>query len=273
MTSILVCHPLDTIRVRLQTSERTRFQNAGKLISQTIATEGVTAFYKGLSVPLLTQGIQKAVMFTTFGACQRTLNQSTAADPVIRSLLSGAVAGFANCFVASPIELIRSRLQVQYHTKLDQAEYRGPWDVVKKTIKTGGIRALFTGLAPMVYRDVPGVACWYGTFEWAKRRFQASNGPAPMAAWQLIAAGSMAGIGYWALAFPQDTIKSVIQTGRVDGSASGFFSTARSLIARDGFGRLWRGFPIALVRGIPGASVTFYTFTIVQQYINRQREV
>jgi hypothetical protein len=35
-------------------------------------------------------------------------------------------------------------------------------------------------------------------------------------------------------------------------------------------GRLWRGFPVALFRGIPGAAITFTTYTTVMNNINER---
>ena len=96
------------------------------------------------------------------------------------------------------------------------------------------------------------------------------------------------GIGFWTFAFPQDLIKSIIQTHApppslatavVSSNAAkptpsapspSFVATARELVAREGVGRLWRGFPVALFRGIPGAAITFTTYTTVMQNINQQ---
>jgi hypothetical protein len=72
---------------------------------------------------------------------------------------------------------------------------------------------------------------------------------------RVLAAGAMSGVSYWLVAFPMDAIKSVIQTSR--GSSESIVDTARKLVAE---GRLYRGLSVALVRGIPGASVTFATF-------------
>ena len=97
------------------------------------------------------------------------------------------------------------------------------------------------------------------------------------------------GIGFWTFAFPQDLIKSIIQTHSAAtthaatatptaaaaqlaavASSPTFLSTPRQLVAAEGVGRLWRGFPVALFRGVPGAAITFTTYTTVMQNINRQ---
>ena len=174
MMSIVVVHPLDTIRVRLQTTSADRFTGFADVVRQTLRNEGVLGFYKGMATPLVSQGVQKATMFFAFGGAKRQLgpyflsSSSSAALPPLQFIaVCGGIAGGANAMVAAPIELVRNRLQVQYHSSADksQALYRGPIDCIRKTMQAGGITSLWRGMLPMVYRDVPGVAAWYTAFE------------------------------------------------------------------------------------------------------------
>ena len=176
MMSITVVHPLDTIRVRLQTTTADRFTGFTDVVRQTLRKEGVLGFYKGMATPLVSQGIQKATMFFAFGGAKRQLgpyflsssSAASAATPPLQFIaVCGGIAGGANALVAAPIELVRNRLQVQYHSSADKAQalYRGPIDCIRKTIQAGGITSLWRGMLPMVYRDVPGVAAWYTAFE------------------------------------------------------------------------------------------------------------
>ena len=176
MMSIIVVHPLDTIRVRLQTTTAERFTGVTDVVRQTLRREGVMGFYKGMATPLVSQGIQKATMFFAFGGAKRQLgpyflspsSTASAASPPLQFIaVCGGIAGGANAMVAAPIELVRNRLQVQYHSAADksQALYRGPIDCIRKTVQAGGITSLWRGMLPMVFRDVPGVAAWYTAFE------------------------------------------------------------------------------------------------------------
>jgi solute carrier family 25 carnitine/acylcarnitine transporter 20/29 len=63
---------------------------------------------------------------------------------------AGAIGGFANSFVAGPVEHIRIRLQTQpAGAKL----YSGPLDAVMKMIKSNGIAGVFKGQVPTMWRD------------------------------------------------------------------------------------------------------------------------
>ena len=296
--SIIVCHPLDTIRVRLQTTTAARFAGVSDVVRQTIGREGPLAFYKGMATPLVSQGVQKATMFFAFGGAKRQLSPffhlpPAGPPPLPFIAVCGGIAGAANACIAAPIELIRNRLQVQYHAVEDKAtaRYKGPIDCIQQTVREGGVRGLWSGVLPMIYRDVPGVAAWYTGFEGSRRLLTAGQDPATVPKWKLLLAGACGGIGFWTFAFPQDLIKSIIQThtttvqplttatstssssaplSSTSSRPLSFLATARHLVATEGVGRLWRGFPIALFRGIPGAAITFTTYTIVMSNINQQ---
>ena len=108
--SILVCHPLDTIRTRLQTAAPGEYAGAWDCAVASVRAEGVAALYKGLLVPLLAQGAYKAIMFGVYGACRRRVTESTGRSELKPSEIfaCGAVAGGANALVLTPVELVRN---------------------------------------------------------------------------------------------------------------------------------------------------------------------
>ena len=53
MNSSLVGHPFDTIKVRLQTSEKTQFKGPLDCLLQTVRNEGPAGLYKGATPPLV----------------------------------------------------------------------------------------------------------------------------------------------------------------------------------------------------------------------------
>jgi solute carrier family 25 carnitine/acylcarnitine transporter 20/29 len=66
--------------------------------------------------------------------------------------LAGLAGGLTVSFVATPVEQIKARLQVQYDsaTKL----YSGPVDCVRQVVRNNGIQGLWTGLLPtMLFRS------------------------------------------------------------------------------------------------------------------------
>jgi solute carrier family 25 carnitine/acylcarnitine transporter 20/29 len=66
--------------------------------------------------------------------------------------LAGLAGGLTVSFVATPVEQIKSRLQVQYDTS--RKIYTGPIDCVKQVVRNNGVFGLWQGLLPtMLFRS------------------------------------------------------------------------------------------------------------------------
>ena len=258
IASTLVAHPLDTIRTRLQTS--TRFTGAIDCARQTVAAEGARALYKGMAFPLVAQAVYKSVMFTAYNGAQSTLislrSKPSAAAAAAAPLslgelaLCGGLAGGVNTLVVTPVELIRNRLMVQYSNAAKPASatvasaasgaagaanatvYRGPVHALRSIVATGGVLSLWRGLSVTLLRDMPGVAAFYASNEQAKRSLSSHFPSLSLAATNIIA-GACAGVGFWSVALPLDTIKSVVQTDTTGRSATVLL---KELLAKGGVG-------------------------------------
>ena len=53
LTLLTVGHPFDTIKVRLQTSEKSQFKGPLDCLLQTVRKEGLRGLYKGATPPLV----------------------------------------------------------------------------------------------------------------------------------------------------------------------------------------------------------------------------
>ena len=78
-------------------------------------------------------------------------------------------AGGLVAFVLTPMELIKSRLQVQTTAPsgavAGKRAYAGPIDCITKSIRYEGFSVLYRGHMATVLREVPGTAAWFGVYE------------------------------------------------------------------------------------------------------------
>ncbi|KAJ0408991.1 hypothetical protein P43SY_002870 [Pythium insidiosum] len=165
MASVVVCHPFDTIRTRLQISPQ-RFRGFFHCASLTIQRESVLGLYKGFLPPFFSQAVYKSVIFTVSSRLRNdVLPSCSVLQPVLTpssiSLISGAVAGGLNAFLVTPVELVRNRLQVQYENDRATRRYRGTAHCVTQVLKQEGLLAFWRGLSTTVLRDSLGVACYF----------------------------------------------------------------------------------------------------------------
>lgn len=259
MSSVVVCHPLDTLRTRLQTAPG-RFN--GSLIvcaRQTLEHEGARALYKGFLPPFFSQAVYKAVIFTTSAKLRNdvlpaSLGASSAA------MLSGAVAGGLNALLVAPVELVRNRLQVQYEHPRASRRYRGAAHCVAQVVRQEGVWALWRGLPTTVLRDSLGLACYFLGYDFARARLRKVPALHGHDAAVLLTAGAVGGVSFWAVALPFDTVKSLIQVDGTRGEYTGLVTGTARLVREHGVSHLFRGWQAAFSRGIPGAAITFWAF-------------
>uniref|UniRef100_A0A673IJL2 Mitochondrial carnitine/acylcarnitine carrier protein-like n=1 Tax=Sinocyclocheilus rhinocerous TaxID=307959 RepID=A0A673IJL2_9TELE len=149
-------HPLDTIKVRLQTQECVVYRGTYDCLRKTVSKEviafcglyGCIFFFLFLSdvpsngVYFLTYEYLKQFL-TPEGECVHHLSTS-------RVLLAGGIAGMLNWLIALPADVLKSN----YQTATD-GRYRGLRDVLKTLLREEGAHALYKGLSAVMLRAFP----------------------------------------------------------------------------------------------------------------------
>ncbi|KAJ3305480.1 hypothetical protein HDU76_005010 [Blyttiomyces sp. JEL0837] len=191
---------------------------------------------------------------------------------------AGSAAGIVNAYVASPIELIKIRLQAQYaHPPSISSStvggisggkpvaYHGPIDVAKSLIRDYGVfRGLFHGTWATILREIPAYAGFYGGFEYAKRILTPPNQPknTPLPVSKLMIAGAFGGVMYWTCCYPLDVAKSRIQQMNPGMGSTGMFDNLKLIYNEGGVKGLFRGYVTCVVRSIPAAAATFTVYEL-----------
>jgi solute carrier family 25 carnitine/acylcarnitine transporter 20/29 len=120
VAQLLVGHPFDTIKVKLQSQpipppgQPPKFAGAMDAVRKTLEAEGPKGLYKGMGAPLATVAVFNAVLFTARGQMETLLRDAPGSPlSVSQQMVAGAGAGIAVSFVACPTELVKCRLQAQ----------------------------------------------------------------------------------------------------------------------------------------------------------------
>eukprot|EP01103_Thecamoeba_quadrilineata_P007521 TRINITY_DN17385_c0_g1_i1.p1 TRINITY_DN17385_c0_g1~~TRINITY_DN17385_c0_g1_i1.p1 ORF type:complete len:310 (+),score=53.22 TRINITY_DN17385_c0_g1_i1:50-979(+) len=266
----LVGHPLDTLKVRLQTqpTQNPLYSGAIDCFRKTLQWEGPTGLYKGVLSPLLGQMFFNAVQFVIFGQTRDFLLQASGRKELStqQGFIAGAITGFGVAFVESPVDLFKSQMQVQiFEEKVNptaQKRYTGVVNCAQKIWRQFGIRGVYHGLGMTLMRDVPAVSIYFGVYDWGKRYLRSPD-EKDLATWKLLTAGSLGGIGYWVTTYPIDVIKSSIQGDRLDPQERrfrGFFDCARKLYAEGGVQKFFRGISPCILRAGPANAACFLAY-------------
>ncbi|KYR00355.1 mitochondrial substrate carrier family protein [Tieghemostelium lacteum] len=266
---VLTGHPLDTIKVRLQTQPVGAPVYSGTMdcLKKTIASEGFWGLYKGVQSPLVGLSIMNSVMFLSYGQSKSFLQElrgNTHKELSVQDLtIAGSMAGFTIAFVEGPVDLFKSQMQVQYG---DKKQYNGIMDCAKKIWQTRGIRGIYQGLGPTLIRDVPANGAYFGFYELTRRAFFQNSGKKSLTeleSWKVMVAGAVGGVSYWTLTYPIDCVKSLIQTDAInpiERRYSGVIDCAQKIYKQQGISGFYKGFTPCFLRAIPANAACFVLY-------------
>jgi len=260
ISAVLVGHPFDLTKTRLQTAPSGTYTGALDVVKKTLARDGVKGLYRGMGPPLVGVTPIFAISFWAYDLGKKIVYAATPSRASQKlSMAELAFAGFFSAIpttlVAAPAERVKVLLQVQGQG--GQSKYTGPVSVVRGLYSEGGLRSIFRGTGATLARDGPGSAAYFVAYEVAKQALTpVGQDPSQLNLSAVIIAGGTAGVAMWSIAIPPDTIKSRIQSAP-SGTYSGFLDCARKTIAQDGVRALWKGFGPAMARAFPANAATF----------------
>ena len=200
VTCVIVGHPLDTIKVRIQTG------STGPMFR---------GLFRGIVPPLLAVTPSWVGVFLAYGAALKVVGSNDLNCVAI----AGGMSGLAYSVVMCPFELVKVNAQKSQlstvqalrevwrsasgHTNLIGGEAAG------STSFWRGIRGMYRGIGSCTLRDVAQSAVYYycaeslNRSEWMNRKF---GNATPLIA------GAITGVAHVSAEFPFDTVKSRFQT-------------------------------------------------------------
>jgi hypothetical protein len=173
MIAQAVVYPLDTLKFQMQCDTVAGGEHGNKLIFSTArklwTRGGIPAFYRGLPMGLVGMFPYAAIDLSVFETLKKKLiarnrrlnpNLKHDEDALPGNFYLALMGGFSGAIGASavyPVNLLRTRLQSQ-GTRSHPRTYTGIADVTRQTLKGEGVRGLFKGLTPNLFKVVPAVS-------------------------------------------------------------------------------------------------------------------
>uniref|UniRef100_A0A8C3T3H3 Solute carrier family 25 member 45 n=1 Tax=Chelydra serpentina TaxID=8475 RepID=A0A8C3T3H3_CHESE len=265
-------HPVDTVKVRLQT--QSGYRGILDCVIKTYRDETVLGFFKGMSFPLLSVAVVNSVMFGAYSNALLYLSATHHHDrrgthffPIPSPLPQ------SQAMVLAPVDLIKVRLQNQTHpyglrspAGGSGAQYRGPVHCGASIFREEGVLGLFRGTGALVLRDTPTMAVYFLTYVSLCRAVTAQGRePGPLT---ILVAGGCAGTASWALATPMDVIKARLQMDGVKGvSYHGVLDCIRISVRHEGPQVFLKGLALNSIRAFPVNAVTFLSYENILKLI------
>jgi len=232
MFGVIMSHPIDTIKTAKQSNFKIKYSFLN--------------LYKGITPPLIGVGLEKALVFGTY----QYLRHNDVNVPI-----SGAISGFVATFIVTPYE----RLKILKQTSNKLQNYN---TFINPTFLYKGFSATFT-------REVPGFAIYFSVYHYLKESYlngvngeiNGVNGETnklPLGLSFLF--GGLSGSMAWLFIYPQDRIKTIIQSSTNDNN---FITIIKNTYNNGGIKAFYSGFGFAISRAILLHSGTFMMFELL----------
>ncbi|KOS19179.1 Succinate/fumarate mitochondrial transporter [Escovopsis weberi] len=293
MMEALVCHPLDTIKVRMQLSRRGRVPGSPrrgflKTGADIVRKETPLGLYKGLGAVLTGIVPKMAIRFTSFEWYKQLLAPPSSSSsspsqgegpPALSSravFLAGLLAGVTEAVaVVTPMEVVKIRLQAQHHSMadpLDVPKYRSAPHALYTVVREEGAGALYRGVGLTALRQGTNQAVNFTAYTCLKDRLYDAQ-PAlrdegrTLPGWQTTVIGLVSGAMGPLSNAPIDTIKTRLQRAPAAPGVSAWrriTAIAGDMFKQEGFHAFYKGITPRIMRVAPGQAVTFTVYEFLR---------
>ncbi|XP_059208591.1 mitochondrial basic amino acids transporter isoform X2 [Centropristis striata] len=227
--------------------------------------------YKGIGSPMMGLTFINAIVFGVQGNAMRKLGR----DTPLNQFMAGASAGAIQCVICCPMELAKTRMQLQGtgEKKSSRKLYKNSLDCLVRIYNKEGLRGINRGMVTTLLRETPGFGVYFLAYDlWT--RYLGCEPEDPYMIPKLLFAGGMSGIASWISTYPVDVIKSRLQADGVGGvnQYSGIMDCVRQSLKKEGWRVFTRGLTSTLLRAFPVNATTFATVTLFLMYMRREED-
>ncbi|XP_071760424.1 solute carrier family 25 member 48 [Centroberyx gerrardi] len=288
-SSVVVGHPLDTVKTRLQAGKG--YKNTLHCVLSIYRKETVAGFFKGMSFPLASITVYNSLVFGFFSNTQRLISKHRYGDGrhpcgMLDLTVASMLTGLMSVGLGAPVDLVKIRLQMQTQTVLAEnlhlagnaangtniplrsvelrghSLYRGPIHCISSILQTEGVQGLYRGAGAMILRDVPGYTLYFipYTIFCDLLKPDGMSSPHPCSIWL---AGGLAGSISWVTATPADVVKSRMQAdAQLQRKYRGVLHCIIHSYRAEGLQVFFRGASVNAIRGFPMSATMFLTYEL-----------
>lgn len=278
----LCCHPLDTIKVRMQLYRRSGQKPPGfiKTGIDIGSKEGVLALYKGLGAVVIGIVPKMAIRFSSYEFYRSLFYDAQGNITTGKTFIAGVGAGITEAvMVVNPMEVVKIRLQAQHHSMkdpLDIPKYRNAPHAAYIICKEEGFKTLYRGVSLTAARQASNQGVNFTVYSKIKEYLQDRQDTEVLPSWQTSGIGLISGaLGPLSNA-PLDTIKTRLQKTAFASNESGLVrivKIGKQLIKEEGIHALYKGITPRILRVAPGQAVTFTVYEYVKDLLTSDVKV
>ena len=236
VTGLVLSHPIDTIKSNVQ---------ANKPINYSFRS-----LYKRMTVPILTVGFDKAILFWCYGNFRRKIDENYSDKSVkTRAVMAGLMTGLVIPLYLTPIDRIKIIKQTNGRI----------------TPKDISLKFMYRGLPVMLFREPIASAVYFWTFESLKDRYKdimAKSSYHHVGMSFLF--GGISGGTLSTVIYPFDIVKTIMQSNT--GKQIREIDIAKNIYKQNGILGFYKGYKYAIMRAIPRHAGTFAMIEYLRKF-------
>lgn len=153
MGAVCCTHPLDTIKVQLQTQQQVKFGFIG-ITKHIVRTNGVLALYDGISASLLRQATYSTTRFAIYESMKKTLVKPGQKNIEFwKSIVLAGSSGAIGAAIGAPADLVNVRMQNDSKLPKElKRNYKHCFDGLIRIYKEEGFKSIFNGSSMAIIR-------------------------------------------------------------------------------------------------------------------------
>ncbi|XP_021752673.1 solute carrier family 25 member 44-like [Chenopodium quinoa] len=251
-------HPTAVVKTRMQVAGSGLSQMRGvSVFAQILKTEGIPGIFRGFGTSAIGSIPGRVLVLSSLEMSKdmslkylEGSNMPEATRLGIANGVAGMLSNLVSCVYFVPLDVVGQRLMVQGLP--GTMPCNGPFDVIRKVMRSEGIRGIYRGFGLTALTQSPASALWWGTYGAAQHMIWRSLGyrdnvekkPSFVEMVSVQAsAGMVAGAASSVITTPIDTVKTRLQVmdNYGDGRPS-VIKTTKALLKEDGWWGFYRGF-------------------------------
>ena len=249
--AVTFSHPFDVAKTRLQLQNELVARGQGEVVyrhamhcmGRTVREEGMAALYHGVGPAWAYNAVMQGLRLGVFSVL---VEASPVASNAGVDLVAGFAGGMVSAAVASPLSLVKVRMQTAGSRVGVQYRYRSLLDGLRSIYRHEGLAGLFAGSWASQLRVGVGSAAQLASYKWSKQMLGAHLAPGyPL----YLAASAVGGVATVLAMNPLDVASTRLYNsqGRYRGVADCLVRTVR----KEGFFALWKGLSGQYLRIVP----------------------
>ncbi|KAJ8271691.1 hypothetical protein COCON_G00105500 [Conger conger] len=200
-TNIAITFPIQKVLFRQQLFG----VRAGEAVTQ-LQRDGLRNLYRGLLPPLLQKTTTVAIMFGLYEDFSRVLPRHTGAPELLTRSVAAVLAGTAEATL-TPFERVQTLLQDPRH----HGRFHNTFHTFRTLLREHGVRECYRGLGPILLRNGPSNALFFGLRGPIKQQLPRAQSPAANMVNDFIC-GGLLGAMLGVMFYPLNVLKARMQS-------------------------------------------------------------